>query len=447
MLHGTGYLACLLSEAARQELVLTGRATVPVFRDRYSMELRIATEWPGQVMERGKIRILFRPADGGPEHGSGPPAARFGGELKASPELRRAWLKHTMLVDLVPHPGMVWHLGRQFDLHELPGHGGIVRFAQPGIYRVRAHDERGYVAEARSEIRSHGGSELMLSFERGRSLELLVSSAGSEVVPGARVRLIRTDGEEEEDREMQSDERGVVKFGGLFPGDRLAVEVSARGFEELNRTLPAGAKRWKVVLRPIPTVEYELTVLEAVSRKPLSGVLAVLGDPALPVRKARSGESGTLRMPLYRDRQNRLELRLAGYLDYVEIFQPGLGSSTLVACHLVPEELEHQRRLGLVCVVEGRLSDAEGHPLRGQMLSLVHEGFLFQGLPDGSRTPSRMILTGSRAEEVLRAITDTNGRFRLLSSRAGAAAVHWYGHPDATRKVVLVNGKRVLVHF
>ncbi len=422
VLWGPGLFARLIPASGRRALRVGKQVEVDLLRDVYSIPIRVETAFRGgKPPAEGRIELEVLPRGEARESPRSFPTAARGTGHRIPSELREAWELHSILIPQCATGDRAWFVGDAAPLTLPPG-GGVLVLPHRGEYEIRARFGEEWIAQASCRVGPGGDRVCRLRFHKGGVLDVLVQSGEAEPIEGARVRLEWKDTNGPLVREAFTEEDGFVRFRGVRERGVPLMTVAAKGYAQTSRKVEIGGREAVVVrLRALPRRNARAIVCEAGSLRPLAGVrLTVEG-----IRRKQgiqSMEDGVLVFEIPLEMVVLLRLSLPGYLPYVEILRPRwepLPDRFL----LVPENRDRQLALGLIAVVRGRILGSGGTPISGVPIGLAVSGGGLEPAVPGK--PFRIQVRGARPEEVLRSVTDREGRFLLVSRRFGSAVLHW----------------------
>jgi len=410
--------------------------TVPMRRDEFTVPLEVFGAWPSGARD-GRMQLVFRRADGGPENLTIWAERFVGSRLPA--KLKQIFAQHCLLVGQLPELGIVLHAGRQFAPHVLPATGGTIRFARPGRYEVRARDDHGDIARSLVDVQSGARNRLTLEFKAGETVHVTVTSTDGAPVTGAVVSLAG-DAEYDffEESERTTDSDGRATFAGLNRDEIARLTVAAHGFQRYERDVNRAERVIRARVTPLARMQVGVQVIERGSNRPIAGAEIT----TIAKSTSRTGRDGRAQIEFYSGESNRVTIAKPGYLDYVEEVSTAAGQALPTVFFLIPSDREAQRRLGLISIIEGT-SDTSGVVTLVQTLGLAPLGASpGQGL--------RTIVRGGSAPELIRTEVDEDGRFRLYTPRAGAARVLLLRAGERTpeeKRLVVELGRRFRVEY
>ncbi len=443
LLYGDGYLYRMLREQAGPALQ-PGQSIhqIDVYKDRYTLPLKVRTLFPEGQSKATRIRLRVWRSDGEAMDGASFPTALFGPDRRLVPSLRKAWLMHRILATMDPEMVLAmreapaWVIGEPLLPLVLPLDGGRLRFAEAGPYVIRASTSDGLVARARVEIHSRQRGKVELRFGPGKELELLVQDPDGRPVPDARVYLfLDREGAETELTEGITQKNGEVSYPGLFGDERLRIRVEVSGYAIWDQQLAFANERQTLRLRPLVKQEWRFQVREWGSGKRLSGVrMSLRSEKAGSALTETTDGQGRIQVSLAMGETFRLELSKSGFVAYAEMIGGGAAGSMPTRFEILPESLERQAKLGLICLLEGRATRAKDGLVK---LVVKDPGLLTPG-----PKAMRRYLSGHRPERHLQATVDAAGQFRLWTDQKGAATLILFSDSgQRTRDLLLVPGR------
>ena len=443
IIHCPGYFLSLVPENARQVGRSGGRVQVSLFPASAASFIEVRTVWPKNAPPpKGRLRIRVD-RFGAPRVGERSyPTARFGEGSQVSPEARRAWQNHTLLAGSVPLDEG-WFLGGYGGV-SLPPDGGRINFPHRGKFLLRARDDSGnYWAKAIVQINGPDQAPLVLHFAKGGTLSLQIKDPHGRPVPGARVALTfprESTGGRYEDL---SDKRGRVQLQGIAENQGGHLEVYAPDYKVKKVELPILPKSTQdVLMEPLPSQTVSFIVQEIRSHKALAGVQVLVGNPAHPHQTSKSDDRGRVKIRLIPGQVRNLTIRKEGYLTYGELLQVSPGSPLPRIFELIPSDPEAQRKLGLVALIKGRITNSRGQPLSGASVYLAIEG---DGFIRVNNVLTRKVVRGGVPKSVTQVRSDAKGNFLLVAANGGKARLIWGGEPNQQRDFVVKVGQ--VLHF
>ena len=448
LLFAEGYLA---RQVAVVILPPQMEETVEIFRDRYSILLALKSVWPEgmELDEDAWMELIVTRIDGRADDGQSFPRARYGRDRHVPPKLQQAWQRHSLLMSLDisglvsrEHP-QGWHLGREYRHKSLPVKGASLRFAEAGLFEIRAKHKGVWIAKAKVLLRPVARNEAELVFQRGSSVELHISDAERAAVKAARVYLSYPGTDFPRVLQQESDERGKVLFEGLFAEEKPVVHIEKTGFAPKELRLPSSDRVSGVRLVRLARIEIDVFVSEAGSDKALSGVRALLSSSRGGKTRVQGDRQGRLRLPVILGDSFVLTLRKDGYLRYKENLKFDSASEAPRRFSLVPSDVDRQRRLGLISVVFGRIALQQK---QGRLLRLEPENQGFEPFVMPRRI--RQILEGGSPPSLHRVLSDAKGEFKMFTTKRGACRVVLIdGATPVVKRLVLVPGELYRVDF
>ena len=318
----------------------------------------------------------------------------------------------------------------------LPITGGRLRFAEAGTYSIRAWTSDGQVARTQASIHAREHGRVSLQFRPGKTLQLQLLNQSRLSVSGARVYLsLDREGEDREERYGVSKTGGRLSFAGLFGDEAMSIRVEAAGFRILEQKLKWTEDTQVLILQPLATRDWQIQVREKGSGDPLGGVrMSLHPDKGGGAMTRRTDEKGQIVIPLAIGETFRLELHKEGFVDYAEMIDTQSTLTTPDRFEMIPDSLEQQARLGLICLLDGT-APAGDKALATLMIK-------DPGLQNPAGQDLRRYLTGHRPEQQLRTKVDSKGSFRLWTDRKGEATLVLLSDSGKqVRDLLLVPGK------
>ncbi|GAB4160273.1 MAG: hypothetical protein Fur0037_27210 [Planctomycetota bacterium] len=376
-------------------------------KDRCTLRCRFLFRAPdGSVPER--VRAVFRPL--GDRREPRVPAAILAG----SAELKRAWAEHLMIANREAFTEMRVQtgLGNAARVHPLLGRD-LVRFCEPGQYRIDAAAEGGLVGSAQFSAEQAVPEPVVIRLEPGRFADGIVEDAVSgRRVAGARVAPREASSLVEP---AVTGREGSFRLGPLGRS-AVALRIEHPDYEPVETgPVRPGEPAGTYALRPLVSASILGTVRARPRGEPVAGaaVSALLAD-GRSLRTA-SGADGSFSLRVPGAGEVRLTVAAPGYLAYCELVEP---DGTQRNFDLWPESREERVRRGSTALLQGLVVDSSGLPVAGMSVRFVPDEPAPPRIP-----PDRRILAGGAPPLAVIVKAGSGGSFEIETDCEGGGVL------------------------